>query len=220
MLPVELMVMTKRATRADKGGVLFRLTPRTTLSGRIYAANSRLQLNNSPQGIGSLPATGIIEAIPLSPTRVAAFRSGCANLAAECWCGHLHSCGERSRQPPQGRFFSGAVIFTQWPSQTFGYSISYQGLATNRTSINGSLGVGRQPIEEMSNRILTDESIHSMRDLICARDAPTSSPVVTSFESENFKNPSFQPNPADNSNVDVHANESHALCSGSIAIHG
>ena len=34
---------------SGQGRVLFRLTPTTTLSGRIYAANSRLQLNNSPR---------------------------------------------------------------------------------------------------------------------------------------------------------------------------
>ena len=41
---------------SGQGRILFRLTPTTTLSGRIYAAKSRLQLNNSPQGIGALPA--------------------------------------------------------------------------------------------------------------------------------------------------------------------
>src|SRR6185503_2574176 len=46
----------------------------------------------------------------------------------------------------QANFFSGAIIFTQRPTETFGYSISYQGLATNRSSINGPLGASRQPI--------------------------------------------------------------------------
>src|SRR6266850_750877 len=36
---------------SGQGRILFRPSPTTTLSGRIYAANSRLQLNNSPQGI-------------------------------------------------------------------------------------------------------------------------------------------------------------------------
>ena len=51
---------------SGQGRVLFRLTPSATLSGRIYAAKSRLQLNSSPVGIGTLPPTGIIDAVPLA----------------------------------------------------------------------------------------------------------------------------------------------------------
>jgi len=61
---------------SGQGRVLFRLSPNTTLSGRIYAAKSRLQLNNSPQGIGTLPPTGIIEAIPLSLTELRRYEAG------------------------------------------------------------------------------------------------------------------------------------------------
>ena len=48
---------------SGQGRVLFSLTPTTTLSGRIYAVNSRLQLNTDPQGIplGTQPATGILK---------------------------------------------------------------------------------------------------------------------------------------------------------------
>src|SRR5678815_801631 len=50
---------------SGQGRILFRLTPTATLTGRIYTSHSRLQLNNNPEGVGTLP-TGIIEAIPLS----------------------------------------------------------------------------------------------------------------------------------------------------------
>ncbi|HEY0730443.1 MAG TPA: TonB-dependent receptor plug domain-containing protein, partial [Pyrinomonadaceae bacterium] len=63
-------------TTSGQGRILFRLTPTATLSGRIYTANSRLQLNNSPQGIGNLPPTGIIEASPLSPDEQRRFEAG------------------------------------------------------------------------------------------------------------------------------------------------
>ena len=52
---------------SGQGRVLFRLSPTTTLSGRIYAADSRLDINNSPDALVTFP-TGIIEAIPLSLT--------------------------------------------------------------------------------------------------------------------------------------------------------
>src|SRR6266576_2228418 len=53
-----------------QGRVVFRLTPTATLSGRIYAANSRLQLNNSPQTVGTIAPTGIIDAVAISATEL------------------------------------------------------------------------------------------------------------------------------------------------------
>ena len=195
---------------SGQGRVLFRLTPMTTLSGRIYAANSRLQLNNSPQGIGSLPATGIIEAIPLSPTELRRFEAGVPTSQLNVGAATFIPAANDPDNLRKADFFSGAVIFTQRPSQTFGYSISYQGLATNRTSINGSLGVGRQPIggNEQSD---FDGRIHTFNARFDLRAGRAN--FITGgyeFESENFKNPSFQPNPADNSNVDV-TQTSHTL---------
>src|SRR5678815_5543521 len=52
-------------TTSGQGRILFRLTPTATLTGRIYTAKSRLEINSNPEGIGTLPA-GIIEAIPFS----------------------------------------------------------------------------------------------------------------------------------------------------------
>ncbi len=149
---------------SGQGRVLFRLSPTTTLSGRIYAANSQLQLNNSPQGIGALPATGIIE----------------------------------------------ANIFTQRPTETFGYTISYQGLATNRSSINGPLGVGFQPFGG-NERSDFDGRVHTLNARFDVRAGRAN--FITGgyeFETENFKNPSFQVDPANNSNVDV-TQKSHAF---------
>src|SRR5690242_3605581 len=48
-------------TTSGQGRILFRLSPTATLTGRIYTAKSRLQLNNNPEGLGTLPPTGIIE---------------------------------------------------------------------------------------------------------------------------------------------------------------
>lgn len=193
-----------------QGRVLFRLTPTTTLSGRIYAANSRLQLNNSPQGIGSLPATGIIEAIPLSTAELRRFEAGVPTSQLNVGGATFIPAANDPDNFRKADFFSGAVIFTQRPTETFGYSISYQGLATNRSSINSPLGVGRQPIggSEQSD---FDGRIHTFNARFDLRAGRAN--FITGgyeFESENFKNPSFQPNPAANSNVDV-TQTSHTL---------
>ncbi len=195
---------------SGQGRVLFRLTPTATLSGRIYAATSRLQLNNSPQGIGTLPATGIIEAIPLSLTELRRYEAGVPTSQLNVGNATFIPAANDADNLRKASFFSGAVIFTQRPTDKFGYSISYQGLATNRSSINGPLGIGFQPVGG-STRSDFDARIHTLNARFDVRAGRVN--FITGgyeFEIENFKNPSFQVNPANNSNVDV-TQRSHAL---------
>jgi len=195
---------------SGQGRVLLRLTPTTTLSGRIYAANSRLQLNNSPEGIGTLPATGIIEAIPLSLTELRRYEAGVPTSQLNVGAATYIPSANDPDNLRKANFFSGVIIFTQRPTETFGYAISYQGLATNRSSINGPLGVGFQPFggTEQSD---FDGRVHTLGARFDVRAGRAN--FITGgyeFESENFKNPSIQPDPADNSNVDV-TQRSHTL---------
>jgi len=195
---------------SGQGRVLFRLSPTITLSGRIYAANSRLQLNNSPAAIGTVPATGIIEAIPLSLTEQRRYEAGVPISLLNKGSATFIPAANDPDNRRESDFFSGAVVFTQRPTEAFGYTLSYQGLATNRSSINGPLGVDFQPFGGTS-RSDFDGRIHTFGARFDARAGRAN--LITGgyeFESENFKNPSFQPNPADNSNVDV-TQKSHTL---------
>jgi iron complex outermembrane receptor protein len=195
---------------SGQGRVLFRLSPTITLSGRIYAANSRLQLNNSPAAIGTVPATGIIEAVPLSLTEQRRYEAGVAISLLNKGSATFIPAANDPDNRRESDFFSGAVVFTQRPTEAFGYTLSYQGLATNRSSINGPLGVDFQPFGGTS-RSDFDGRIHTFAARFDARAGRAN--FITGgyeFESENFKNPSFQPNPADNSNVDV-TQKSHTL---------
>ncbi|HKG47480.1 MAG TPA: TonB-dependent receptor [Pyrinomonadaceae bacterium] len=176
-------------TTSGQGRALFRLTPSATLSGRIYTSQSRLQLNTNPEAAGTLPATGIIEAIPFA-TFIPAVNDP-DNLR-------------------ESSFFDGALTFTQHPTETFGYTISYQGLATNRRTINGPLGVGFQPIGG-TTRSDFNGRVHTLSARVDLRAGRVN--YITGgyeFENESFQNPSFQVNPADNSDVDV-AQGSHAF---------
>ncbi len=195
---------------SGQGRILFRLAPTATLSGRIYAATSRLQLNNSPQGIGTLPATGIIEAIPLSLTELRRFEAGVPTSQLNVGAATFVPAANDPDNLRKANFFSGAVSFTQRPSERFGYTLSYQGLATNRSSLSGPLGVGFQPIGG-STRSDFDGRVHTLSARFDVRAGRVN--FITGgyeFESENFKNPSFPVNPANNSNVDV-TQRSHAL---------
>ncbi|MEJ7619123.1 MAG: TonB-dependent receptor [Pyrinomonadaceae bacterium] len=110
----------------------------------------------------------------------------------------------------EANFFSGALVFTQRPIETFGYTFSYQGLATNRSGLNGPLGIGFQPVGG-STRSDFDARVHTLSARFDARAGRSN--LITGgyeYENESFQNPSFQVNPADNSNVRV-TQRSHAL---------
>ncbi|HKP38270.1 MAG TPA: TonB-dependent receptor [Pyrinomonadaceae bacterium] len=186
-----------------QGRVLFRLTPTATLSGRIYASKSRVQLNNSPQGIGTLPATGIIEAIPLALDQQLRFEAGVPPSQLIVGSATFIPAANDPDNLRKSNFFNGAVVFTHHPTETFGYTLRYQGLATNRSTISGPLGVGFQPIGG-SRRSDFDGRIHTFNGRVDVRAGRVN--YITGgyeFESENFNNPSILVNPADNSNVDV-----------------
>ena len=195
---------------SGQGRILFRLAPSATLSGRIYAATSRLQLNNSPEGIGNLPPTGIIEAIPLSPAELRRFEAGVPPSQLNVGAATFIPAANDPDNLRKANFFSGALNFSQVLTDTFGYTLSYQGLVTNRTSLNGPLGVGFQPFggSEQSD---FDGRVHTLTARFDARAGRVN--FITGgyeFESENFTNLSFPVNPAENSTVDVNQ-RSHAL---------
>jgi len=195
---------------SGQGRVLFNLTPTTTLSGRVYAANSRLQLNNNPQGIGILPATGIVEAIPLAITEQRRYEAGVPISQLNVGAATFIPAANDPDNLRKADFSSGALIFTQRPTEAFGYTISYQRLATNRSTISGPLGLGFQPFGG-TERSDFEARIHTFNARFDLRAG--SANLISGgyeFESENFMNPSFPVDPAANSNVDV-SQRSHAL---------
>src|SRR6266516_2395904 len=200
----------KARNTSGQGRILFRLTPTITLSARIYAANSRAQLNNSPEGIGNLPPRGIIEAIRLSPTELRRYEAGVPTSQLNVGTATFIPAANDPDNLRKASFFSGAIIFTLRPTEAFGYTINYQGLATKRSGINGPLGVGFQPFGG-TERSDFDARVHTLGARFDVRASRSN--FITGgyeFESENFRNPSIQPNPADNSNVNV-SQRSHTL---------
>jgi vitamin B12 transporter len=125
-----------RSTNAQ-GRALFRLSPTATLSARVYASDSFAQLDEEPQAVGTLPATGIVEARPVSRAELRRYESGTAlsqlNLSGATFLPAAND-PDFSRA---ARFFSGAVTFAQRTSEAFGYSVTYHGLSTHRTLDEG-----------------------------------------------------------------------------------
>ena len=195
---------------SGQGRLLFRLTPTATLSGRIYATHSRLQLNNSPRTVGTIPSTGVIDAIALSPEQLRRYEAGIPTSLLNVGAATFIPSANDPDNLRKANFFSGALQFTHQPTETFGYTVSYHGLASHRSGINGPLGVGFQPVGG-SERSDFDARVHTV---IARFDAQAGHANFISggyeLESENFKNPSFFVDPAGNSNVDV-TQRSHTL---------
>ena len=109
---------------SGQGYVSYILTARARISARFYGVDSFARSNMEPTAIGSLPAAGIVAAIP-----------GTTFLAAP-------PDPDASRT---ARFLSGAVILSGDAARGVGYNVSYHGLNTDATFPNGPAGSGFQP---------------------------------------------------------------------------
>ncbi|HKR10827.1 MAG TPA: TonB-dependent receptor [Pyrinomonadaceae bacterium] len=195
---------------SGQGRVLFRLTPTTALSGRIYASTSRLQLNNTPEAIGTLPPTGIVNAVPLAPAELLRFESGVPVSQLNVGSATFIPSANDPDNEREANFFAGAVTFSQQPTDAFGYTVNYQALTTHRVTVNGPLGAGFQPFGG-SERSDFDGRVHTLNARFNLRTGRAN--FISGgyeFENENFKNLSFPVNPVENSTVDV-TQKSHAF---------
>ncbi len=188
---------------SGQGRVVFRLSPTTTLSGRIYTGDSFVQLNNSPVTIGSLPAVGIVDARPLSRAELRRFEMGVPVGQLKVDGATFIPDANDPDASAASRFFNGAVTFAQRPVEVFGYTISYQGLATRRSNSNGPAGVGFQPFGG-ATRTDADGRIQTLNARTDFRVGKHNF-VNAGYEFENVKflNRSFPPNPSGNTSTDV-----------------
>jgi iron complex outermembrane receptor protein len=125
-----------RSTNAQ-GRALFRLTPTATLSARVYASDSFAQLNEEPQAVGTLPATGVIDARPVSRDELRRYERGTPLSQLNLDGATFLPAANDADFSRSARFFSGAVTFAQRPTEAFGYSVTYHGLSTRRTLNEG-----------------------------------------------------------------------------------
>src|SRR5262249_3369306 len=123
---------------SGQGRVLFRLTPSTTLSGRIYTGKSHVQLNNNPIAIGTLPPAGIVDARPLSLTELHRYEAGVPVAQLNPGSATFIPSANDPDNLRQANFFDGALIFTQRPRDALRYTISYQSLAPRRKRITST----------------------------------------------------------------------------------
>ncbi len=130
---------------SGQGRIGIRLSPGTQLIARFYGADSFAKLNTSPTTIGILPPSGIIAAIPLSPSELRRYETGTPISQLALGNATFIPSANDPDSTRAARFLSGSLTLLGHPSQNLGYSLSYQGLATNRIFGNGPAGIGFQP---------------------------------------------------------------------------
>ncbi len=187
---------------SGQGRISFRLSPTTTLSARIYAVDSFLQLNTGPEAVGKLPLSGIIKAIPLSPAELRRYEAGTPISRLNIGNATFIPSADDPDNKRDAHFFAGAVMFAQRPTEEFGYSVSYQGLVSNRAFRNGPRGVSFQP--QGNTRFDFDGRIHTFNGRMNLRAGRFNLiDAGYEFESENFINRSFPVKAAENSAADI-----------------
>ncbi len=195
---------------SGQGRVLFRLTPTATLTARIYTADAFVQLNDNPQAVGTtLPAFGIINAIPLRRDELRRYETGARLSELNTGAATFVPSANDSDNTQATRFFSGAITFAQRLTETFGYTVSYQGLITDRTFRDGPGRPGNlsdPTFAEPSGSTRSDfdgriQTINARTDFRLGR-----ANFITAgyeFERETFINRSFPVNLSETSTVNV-----------------
>jgi len=112
-------------TLSGQGRVGWRINPTTQIFARFYAADSFAKQKDSPATADGLDATGIVDAVP-NVTFIPSADNPDSSRAAH--------------------FFDGAVGITGHPTERFGYSATYQGLAIEREFSDGPAGTNYQPL--------------------------------------------------------------------------
>ncbi len=198
-------------TTSGQGRVLFQLTPTASLGVRLYAADSFAQLNEDARPVAgtTLPA-GVVRAVPLSRAELRRFETGTpASLLTNGAATFIPSTNDPDAARA-GRFFSGALLFTQRLTENFGYTISYQGNTTSGAFYDGPAGTGFEPFG--TTRADFDGRVHTLNARVDFRPWPAN--LFTAgyeFERERFVNRSLTSfAPADDYSVDV-AERSHTF---------
>lgn len=126
---------------SGQGRVLFRIRPTMTISARLYASDSFVQLNTNPDNIAPF-STDILTPIPLKGNEFIRYSNGVSVTSLNIGNATFAPDANDPDNSSNANFFSGALVFTHQPFEKFGYTISYQALRTERNIINGPAGVG------------------------------------------------------------------------------
>lgn len=185
-----------------QGRLGYIFSSKVRLSGRIFATDGFTMLKSSPQGAGTLAASGIVDAIPLPGAELRRYEAGTPVSQITMGNATFIPASWNPDYSRAGRVFSGALNLSLRPAESLGLTASYQGLRTRRRFGDGPAGPAFQPMGSSSS--FYDGEIHTANgrmDWQLGRVQMINAGYE--FEIENYGNSSLLPNPATNSAVSV-----------------
>ncbi len=147
-----------------QGSVSYRLSRTMLLRARLFGGDAFAKNNSSPLQTGVLPASGIVNAVPL-----VTFLPG----------------ADDPDSTRAGRFLNGALTLEGQPLAKLNYSLSYQTLVSSRRYGDGPAGTGFQPFG--NQRSVYDGRIQTVNAQVHYQ--PSAAHLLTGgyeFENENY----------------------------------
>ena len=127
-----------------QGRIAVQLPKNAVLSFRGFFSDAFVQLNSGADTIGTLPATGIINAVPLSRAELRRYENGTSRNQLNVGNATFIPDANDPDARQASRLFSGQINFSQAINSDVSYSLSYQNLTTERRNRNGAGGIGFQ----------------------------------------------------------------------------
>jgi vitamin B12 transporter len=187
---------------SGQGQISYRLSKIATVSARIYAGDSFSFIRLSPRSVGTLPATGIIDATPVSLSEEHRYEAGTPLGQLVLNGATFMPAAFNSDSTRAGRFFTGALRFVIRPSDRFGFTAQYQDLSTTRNYGDGPAGPGSQPAGNSLSKYLGKiQTVTTRLDASLGRFQHFDAGYE--FENEDFQNRLTPPAPAPNFFTDV-----------------
>lgn len=197
---------------SGQGRVLFNLTPRATLTARLFAADSFAQLNEDPRPVASALPAGVIDAVAVSREELRRYEAGTPAGQLNTGTATFIPSANDPDASRAARFYATALQFAHRPDTAFGYTISYSGVRTGGSFREGPAGAGDRGTEFFNTpRADFDGRAHTLNARADFRLGRSN--LLTAgyeFETETFINRQFAQNPADNLNLEA-TQRSHAF---------
>lgn len=187
---------------SGQGQISYRLSRITTVSARIYTGDSFSFVRLSPRSVGTLPATGIIDAAPVSLSEEHRYEAATPLSQLVFGGATFMPAADNPDNTRAGRFFTGAFRLTIRPSDRLGFTAQYQDLSTTRNYGDGPAGPGSQPAGSSLSRYLGKiQTANARLDASLGRFQHLDAGYE--FENEDFQNRLLPPAPATNFFSDI-----------------
>jgi vitamin B12 transporter len=186
-----------------------RLSKIASLSARVYSGDSFSFVRLSPRSLGTLPPTGVVDAVPLSLDEQHRYETGTAIAKLALDGATILPAAYNPDSTRAGQFFMGALRLQIRPSERVGFTAQYQNLRTNRDYGDGPAGPGSQPAgNNLSNYLGRVQTANARVDFAPSRVQQIDAGYE--FENEDFQNRLTPPPPSSSFYTDV-SERSHAL---------